>query len=196
MNTPESHSNRGRWILVALAALFVGPLAIAWTLYMGGLWKPGAGANNGVLLEPVVTLPRVAMPLAAGGVTEGGYLLGKWSVVHFADRHCDAPCAEGLITTRQVRLAMGREIERIQRVLFLAGGASAPDSAQHPDLTIIELQHEAGAEISAGLDLHGGADRYFLVDPLGNLILGYALGSPPADLRDDLKKLLRISRIG
>lgn len=196
MQTETDPRRRGRWTLVALGVLFVGPLALAWTLYMGGYWKPGAGANNGVLLQPVVTLPRTPQPLAAGGSTEGGYLLGKWSLVHLVDSDCAAACTEALVTTRQVRLALGREIERIQRIAYVAGAALAPDPTKHPDLIAVRLRDAAGDEIAAGLRSHGGGKRYYVVDPLGNLILGYDLDAPPADLRDDLKKLLRLSRIG
>lgn len=189
-------AGRGRWAIVALGLLFIGPLVVAWVLYMGGLWKPAAGANHGVLLDPVVTLPRAPQPLAAGGVTEGGYLLGKWSIVHYADGACDSGCAAALLQTRQVRLAMGREIERIQRVIYLRDSAAIPDRAQHPALLTVTLRGDAGRDIAAALGRAGGSTHYYVVDPLGNLILAYDLDAPPADLRDDLKKLLRVSRIG
>ena len=196
MQTETPAPGRGRWTLVAMALLFIGPVALAWILYLGGIWAPGAGANKGELLDPVVTLPRTAQPLAGGGVTEGGYLYGKWSIVHFADRDCDEDCAAALLKTRQVRLALGREIERIQRVAFMRGGAVVADPAQHPELLVVELDFEAGRAIASALERVGGGDRVYIVDPNGNLILAYGLDAPPADLRDDLKKLLRVSRIG
>lgn len=188
---------KGRLTLVALALLFIGPLAIAWALYMGDFWRPGAGVNHGQLLEPVQTLPRDPQPMPGDGVTEGGYLMGKWTVVHFADGQCPQECKDALVKTRQVRLALGRYLDRIQRVLYVNGAAPEQQAtAIHPDLLTVLLAGETGDTISALLRAKGGGENFYLVDPLGNLILAYPLDTPHADLRDDMKKLLRVSRIG
>ncbi len=188
--------HRGRWQLVAMALLFIGPLAVAWTLYLGGLWRPGAGANNGDLIEPVVTLPRTPQPLLDGGSTEGGYLYGRWSLVHWVDQPCDDTCRDTLYKTRQVRLALGREVERIDRVAFVTATDSGDLGPGADALLAVRLAGPAGEEITGALSAGGGSKRIFLVDPLGNLILSYPRDVDPADIRDDLKKLLRVSRIG
>lgn len=195
MKTDTVKPGRGRLTLIALAVLFVGPLAVAMLLYKGGLWTPGAGANHGQLLQPVLTLPRDPQPLAGGGVAEGGYLLGKWSIVHLADGGCDERCAQALIKTRQVRLSLARYIERTQRVVFLNDTTFSGEAA-HPDLLVVRLADAAGGEILTALEASGGADYVYIVDPLGNLILSYPLDGQPGDIHDDLKKLLRLSRIG
>ena len=43
-------------------------------------------------------------------------------------------------------------------------------------------------------DLRDGG--YFLVDPLGNLVLYFPPDIDPSDMVDDIKRLLRLSRIG
>jgi hypothetical protein len=40
------------------------------------------------------------------------------------------------------------------------------------------------------------ANGYFLVDPLGNLVLYFPPGIRPRDMVSDVKRLLRLSRIG
>lgn len=195
MNAERKSPGRGRLTLIALALLFIGPLAVAMLLYRGGLWVPGGGVNHGELLQPVLSLPRDAQPLQDGGAAEGGYLLGKWSIVHLADGGCDERCAQALIKTRQVRLALARYIERTQRVVFLSDTAFA-DASVHPDLLVVRLSGDAGGQIRSALRAKGGGERVFIVDPLGNLILSYPLDAPPDDIHDDLKKLLRLSRIG
>ncbi len=39
-------------------------------------------------------------------------------------------------------------------------------------------------------------NQVFIIDPLGNLIMGYQAEQPGGDLLDDLKKLLKASNIG
>ncbi|NNF66159.1 MAG: hypothetical protein HKM98_01475 [Gammaproteobacteria bacterium] len=187
---------KNRLILIGLGVLFIGPLATAWTLYLTGVWKPGAGANHGLLIQPIISLPRDAQPIAGDGATEGGFLYGKWTLVHWTEQGCDADCQEAVAKTRQIRLAMGREIERIDRVLFQQQGTAPDFAADHPDLLIVVPSAAAGEEISAAFRSNGGTELIFLVDPLGNLILSYPRDGDPADIRDDLKKLLKLSRIG
>ncbi|MBT8137321.1 MAG: hypothetical protein KJO54_09950 [Gammaproteobacteria bacterium] len=192
----ETAEHRGRGTLIAMGLLFIGPLALAWTLYLTGVWQPGAGANHGQLIEPIITLPRDAQPLAGGGVSEGGFLYGRWTLVHYLNGDCDESCVAAIYKTRQVRIAMGRETERIDRVLVLHDAAVPELGAGSEELLTISPAGTAGMQIVDALTKNGGSERIFLVDPLGNLILSYPRDGAPADIRDDLKKLLRLSRIG
>jgi cytochrome oxidase Cu insertion factor (SCO1/SenC/PrrC family) len=40
------------------------------------------------------------------------------------------------------------------------------------------------------------ADRVYLVDPLGNLMMYYRPGADPRDIVQDLEKLLKYSHVG
>ena len=40
------------------------------------------------------------------------------------------------------------------------------------------------------------AGGFFLVDPLGNLVMYFPPGIVPGDMVDDIKRLLKLSRIG
>ena len=41
-----------------------------------------------------------------------------------------------------------------------------------------------------------GAERIYIVDPLGNLMMYYPPGADPGGMHKDLKKLLKYSKIG
>jgi hypothetical protein len=119
-----------------------------------------------------------------------------------------------------VRAALGRDRERVQRV-FLAEGACCDFEwlrVQQPDLITVR----AGADVApltaiferAGRDAamadaaaarsataraaadRAATDRVYLVDPLGNLMMSYALDARPKGMLEDLKKLLRLSHVG
>lgn len=75
------------------------------------------------------------------------------------------------------------------------GGELAPELAQllplHPQLEVVPV----GADAAAAFDAeHSGV--FFLVDPLGNVMMRYSRETSSAGLLKDLKKLLKASRIG
>jgi len=105
---------------------------------------------------------------------------------------CDARCTQSLYATRQARTIQGRERDRVQRV-WLVIDDTAPEPAlleQHPDLQVARLSREALA------GLPGGADRIFLVDPLGNLVVAFPGEPDIGKVAKDIERLLRASRIG
>ena len=51
----EESRRRGRQMLLALAALFLLPLLVAFTLYYGKVWRPAGSASKGELIEPART---------------------------------------------------------------------------------------------------------------------------------------------
>jgi cytochrome oxidase Cu insertion factor (SCO1/SenC/PrrC family) len=202
-----------RRVLVALALLFFAPVAVAFILYYGIGWSPGGRVNQGELVEPPVPLPDLALPRADEPppaeaapaespevMAPPTLLKGKWTLLYLGAGACPAGCRTDLYNTRQVRAALGADRERVQRV-FLAEGACdiAWLHAQQPDL--ITLQANAAAAPLTTLLEHAGrsptaADRVYLIDPLGNLMMSYAVDARPKGMLEDLKKLLRLSHVG
>ena len=216
-----------RRALIALALLFFAPLALAFILYYGVGWRPGARLNHGDLAEPPVPLPDVALPRADAARPEVAdtpptVFKGKWTLLYLGAGSCSASCRTDLYNTRQVRAALGPDRERVQRV-FLAEGACCDFDwlrVQQPDLITVRagadaapltaIVERAGRNAAAaagpvpGGSAAGGsgaanraaADRVYLVDPLGNLMMSYAADARPKGMLEDLKKLLRLSHVG
>jgi hypothetical protein len=178
---------RGRRSMVLVALLFIVPLLVSAWLYASG-WRPGGTVNQGELIIPPVDVSMVElMPLDGGPARRFG---GQWSLVHALDATCGAGCLERLYDTRQVRFAIGRDIDRVQRFALLAsptGSLSGAEREQHPDLIL--LRAPPGDEFPAD-----GSVR--IVDPLGNLMMRYAPGQPAEDILKDLKRLLKLSTVG
>jgi cytochrome oxidase Cu insertion factor (SCO1/SenC/PrrC family) len=154
------------------------------------------------LIEPPRPLPAVALPLASGnaGQTQPQLLKGKWTLLYVQHGRCDDECAKRLYDTRQVRLALDREMNRVQRV-FVAG-ADCCDlkemQAAHPDLIMIRAS-AADEPVLALLPTPAGAvnsQRVYLIDPLSNVMMFYGPGSTAKGMLEDLKRLLRLSSIG
>ncbi len=184
---------RGRLQLVLIALVFFAPLILAVWMYFGGSGlRPEGRTNHGVLLEPVVNLGELLPDSAINPHNEG-----HWLLLYANDGVCAEACELALYTLRQSRLMLGKEMDRLRRVFL--HGVSVPDKVlpddQHAGLITLEdsalsalLDNKKPAELAVG--------GYFLVDPLGNLVMYFRPGIDPGDMVGDIKRLLKHSRIG
>jgi len=75
---------------------------------------------------------------------------------------------------------------------------------QHPDLIAVRMSPAAAPLLALlprrGADNESGGDpnaqRVYLIDPLGNLMMSYAPDAKPKGMLEDMKRLLRLSQIG
>lgn len=177
----RKRSGRTTFLLVAAAFLGTPLLAALWYAY--GDAGHGAKVNRGTLIDP----PRAV---------EGAKLLGledHWTFVVHAPEGCGAPCAETLLMLRQLRLSFGQDADRLARVL-VSGRPDADLAAlapAHPDLRVLGAHDARALVLSLPPHAEGAA---FVIDPLGNAMLAYAPGTPPADVKSDLKRLLKNSQ--
>lgn len=184
--------------------MFFAPLALSFYLYYGKFWHPGARVNAGELVDPARPLPALALPLAApvGGAvqTNPQFLRHKWTLLYVQHGRCDDECLRHLYDTRQVRLALNRDMDRVQRV-FIADGDCCDLKellAAHPDLIAIRATPNDEPLLallpprSQAINSH----RVYVIDPLGNLMMFYAADAKPKGMLEDMKRLLRLSSIG
>ena len=195
-----------RQSLVLLLLLFVTPILIAWLmLYSGSALIPEGGTSHGTLIEPprMTGLPE-DIRTRDGLALPGDYLQGKWTLVYVGDGRCDETCVQNLYKMRQVRLAQNENMRRVQRLYLLTGTEIPPalddilDNYPNMDLGLLSPQ-QAGA-VAPLFMLDGvpaaGAQRVFLIDPLGYLMMYYEPDAEPKGMLKDLKKLLKYSRFG
>jgi hypothetical protein len=214
MTERTAHDRRQRRILIGLALLFFAPLGLSFYLYYGKSWRPGGRVNAGELIAPPRPLPSLALPLAGAGAGRGAatgatpaisetnpqFLKGKWTFLYVQHGRCDDECRRHLYDTRQVRLALDREMNRVQRVFI--GDSDCCDITElktaHPDLIAIRAS-PADEPLLALLPTVSGAvnaHRVYLIDPLGNAMMFYAPNVRSKGMLDDMKRLLRLSSIG
>jgi len=198
MNGPGAEDRRQRQVLIGLALLFFAPLGLAFYLYYGhSSWQPAGHINAGELILPARPLPSLALPLFGSGNTLPNFLKGKWTLLYVEQASCGQPCQKSLYDTRQVRLALDLDMNRVQRV-FIADVECCDArflSEQHPDLVSIRAS-AADAPLLALLPHRDDAPRFYLIDPLGNLMMDYPADAKPKGMLEDLQRLLRLSAIG
>ncbi|HEV7357803.1 MAG TPA: hypothetical protein VGN99_07390 [Steroidobacteraceae bacterium] len=217
MTELSAHDRRQRRTLIGVALMFFAPLAFAFYLYYGKDWHPGGRVNAGELIVPARPLPELALPLetsttsttstavATGAVgyaqkTNPRFLKGKWTFLYVQKGRCDDECGRHLYDTRQVRLALDREMHRVQRVFIGDGDCCDFQELKqaHPDLIVIR-ESTADAALLALLPMRADAlnsHRVYLIDPLGNAMMFYADDAKPKGMLEDMKRLLRLSSIG
>jgi cytochrome oxidase Cu insertion factor (SCO1/SenC/PrrC family) len=178
--------------LLALAALFAAPIVASVIAY--NVIEPRATANYGELLLPPAQITTQRLDSDSGGAFAFGALAGKWVMVASDSGECAAACRDKLEAMRQVRLALGREAGRVERV-FVVDDLRRPDAGAMEEFSGTRL-----ALTPRGLSLPAGAanDRahVYLVDPRGNVMLRWPAGADRKRMLGDLKRLLKASQIG
>jgi hypothetical protein len=187
---------RQRRLLIGVALMFFAPLGFSFFLYYGHGWHPGGHVNKGELVQPVRPLPAAALPLAGGGDTDVQVLRRKWTLLYVQRGLCDENCLRHLYDTRQVRTALDREMNRVQRMLIADADCCDMQKLRelHPDLIMVRAAPPA--ETLLALLPAVNTDRIYLIDPLGNLMMYYEPDSKPKGMLQDMKRLLQLSQIG
>ncbi len=189
----DTPKGKGRVQLLLIAAVFLGPLiAAAWMYYAGQGMAPVGRTNNGALLEPIVQLTD-ELPDSPLHAHNDGY----WVLLYANGEACDDNCQFAVYTLRQARRMLGDDMDRLVRVFL--HGETLPDTVwlaeEHKGL--VTLQDGGLAELlekKRPADLDAGG--YYLVDPLGNLVMYFPPGIDPQAMVEDIEHLLELSRIG
>ena len=191
---------RNRRYLLLLLALFALPPLAAWLLI--DVWRPGVTVHHGELLDPAQPLPAL-QGLDTNGVPFDPELLrGRWAMAYLsAGQACQESCQTTLYQMRQMQIALGKDMQRVQTVLMFTSEPQADilDWLQQEhdamlkiilsDQTVVHLITEAFESEVVGQGI-------YLIDPLGNLFMRYAPDTDPGDILKDFKRLLKYSKIG
>jgi hypothetical protein len=179
--------------LAIIALAFIGPMIAATWMYATGQLHPDGSTNHGRLIDPVINLEETlsgSSPILSASSA-------PWNLLYVNEARCDERCRDALHRLRQIRLMLGKDVDRVGRIFL--HGESLPDDAglleQHRGLTTIsdkELGEMLGEIRPEGL-AEGGI---YLIDPINNLMMYFPPDILPRDMADDLKHLLRLSRIG
>jgi len=192
--TPDdAQRRRNRIKLLAILAVCAAPVIASYFTYY--VIKPDGRTNYGELIEPQRSLASLLPGPGTAPDTGLAALRGKWLMITLADDGCDATCEQRLLVMRQVRLTTGKDRDRVERALLVAGAPPPPAVlAEHEGLQVLATDRDSLERLrqAAGATAPG----ILIVDPLGNLMMRYPTEPDPNRMKKDLAKLLRASRIG
>jgi cytochrome oxidase Cu insertion factor (SCO1/SenC/PrrC family) len=198
---------RGRIQLVLLFLAFLAPVLLAWFLFRFGA-EDGAVKTiaNGTLVQPPRPLPPANLRRVSGDPFPSADLEGRWTLLYIDGTSCGEFCQQQLYNITQTRLALGKDVRRVQRMLLFApesdfariseatagfGGLDVVVTAEPGVFEAFVESFRVDAEEQVW-----AAGRIYIIDPLGNLMMYYPPGGDPKDMLKDLLRLLKVSQVG
>ena len=188
-------SGRLKMLLVLLVCAL--PVIASYLTYY--VIRPEGRTNYGELIQPQRPMPAdLALTDLQGRVVPVQSLRGQWLLLVVAGGACDEACERQLWLQRQLREAVGRDKDRVDKVWLI------PDSGNPSVRTLQAIEAGTHALVlrvpAAALRrwLEPGGERepephLYIVDPLANLMMRTPANPEPARLKRDLEKLLRAS---
>ncbi|NOH70842.1 hypothetical protein F0225_05725 [Vibrio pectenicida] len=177
--------SRGRVMFVALITMFALPAVIAKVLLINQWYESGV-TNKGQLIEPRQSYEKL-------GVTNP-YVGQQWQLGYLVPSTCNEFCHQQMYLLGQSHLALGKYQSRVVPVLLISKMSDKTVSQDH-QFNLIEV-NDAFHQLVSDFEL-------VIVDPLGQLVMRYPLVesqdeliSQSKDILTDLRKLLKLSRVG
>lgn len=194
-------SKGGRRTVLLVVLVFAAPVLAAWALYaMRGSWDLPT-RNYGELLDPVRPLGDYVLTSRDGAPLGTADLKGRWTLLYLNSGDCLQPCRDDLYKTRQVRWALNEDMQRVRRVFVMTSepsDAATLDAlaAQHRDMQTVTAGEATLRALGSDLESGPGGPAVYLVDPLGNVVMRYPSGFEAEGLLSDLRRLLKVSKVG
>ena len=184
---------RARLILLGVALIFIIPILVSWYLvFFTDFKKEDGGTQKGEIISPVIPLGELEVydmkNDAISSISE------KWVLVFFVDSECNQFCEDKLYQVRQIRLALGKDRDQVDRLLVSKKVQSWEKfSDVFNGQKYINPQSKSYAGLIKKFDNYPGFDRRgtYLVDPFGFLMMKYKTDANPMGTIKDIERLIK-----
>ncbi len=190
-------TRNGRLKMLLVLAICAAPVIASYLAYF--VIRPEGRTNYSELIQPQRPIPA-DLPLTdlQGGAVQPDSLKGQWLLVVVSAAACDTTCEKHLWLQRQLREALGRDKDRVDKVWLIDdAGTPTPQLLQgittNTEATVLRVP---AAALAAWLQPAPGQaleDHLYIVDPLGHWMMRTPPNPEPAKLKRDVEKLLRAS---
>ena len=176
--------------IILLVIIFVGPIILSWWFVNSDIdWSARGLSNHGELIRPPIDLLDQA-PTAS--IFEFAALApSHWAIFSLENEPCETACQERINKLTLIHSVMGSSQDRL-RVFALA-----PDGNAIEDSTLL-IDPQATKALLALLRASVPGitiPQYFVVDWRKQVMMRFPADAPPGDIKKDLSKLLRASKI-
>lgn len=193
----DTARNQGRWKLLLVVLVCAAPMLLSYLFYY--VIQPTGRTNYGTLIDPrQYPMPQLGLHTLDGQPIELSAYKGKWIMLQMGAGACAKQCKDQLYSMRQLRTMQGKERERIERV-WLITDAEPLDTVLMRDLDGTRMLRADSAALAKWLPVEAGgkmSDHYYLIDPMGHLMMRFPKDPEPKKVTKDLKQLLKASAIG
>ena len=191
--------------LVLLVLAYGLPVVAAWVFYLNPDLLPEKRGNFGKLIEPPYPLRNIRLLTAAGKDFRIEEVQGKWSLLWLTSRPCGGECGSYLHRMRNIRLALRENSIRVQSFAIPLTATSTDawikKETKFPDIILLTGSENESRDLATRFATAAGlgtlqTDGYYLVDPLGNLMMRYDTNADIKGILKDLERLLKYSWVG
>lgn len=193
----EKIKHKGRWKLLLVILVCASPIVLSYLTYY--VIKPQSRTNYGAFIEPRdYPIPELGTTTLDGKPITLDAYKGKWIMLQVDGGECPAICEKKLHDIRQLRLAQGKEMERIERVWLITDNKPI-DTILMREFDGTNMLRVKESVVRAWLPVEEGAnmsDHIYMIDPLGNLMMRFPKDADPNKIKKDVIKLLKASSIG
>lgn len=184
-------------ILLLMVMLFIIPVWMAHWLYYEGNHFVKHYSNHGTLIKPSLDLRHFPLKNLQGTLIKNTPFAGEWTLLSLSPTY-NATSLKNLYTLRQIRLMLGKNRDKIQRVLLFYDAkkpVQIPSTALIPyagsQLFLTDRKNWLALFATRPLYKKSAAlDGVFIVDPQGQLIMGYESPINPKHIMQDLHRLI------
>lgn len=191
----------GRVKMLLVLLVCASPVIASYLTYY--VIRPEGRSHYGELILPVRELPA-ALPLSTleGAAVPPASLRRQWLLVVVAPARCDAACEARLLMQRQLREMLGRERDRLDKLVLVPDDGGAPAQLQPklqqalataPAATVLRVPRAALQAWLAPAVGHALEDHLYIVDPMGQWMMRMPANAEPQRVMRDLSRLLRAS---
>tara|TARA_B110000014_G_C19993968_1_gene514906 strand:+ start:94 stop:666 length:573 start_codon:yes stop_codon:yes gene_type:complete len=174
--------------LLLIILSFIGPLILATIMYKYNEHFPVASPKSyGNLINPVITINK-----------EDNFnnILSekKWTLMYlYENNSCDLLCEATLYMMHQVRESLGKDKQRVSNIIV-----TNTNFNNHNNKNIVKKYEKLKQLDLINKNLFKSLEKNYLyvIDPLGNIFMYYDKDFNAKGLKKDIKKILKISRIG
>lgn len=189
----ESKILRSRLILLGVALVFIIPILVSWYLVFFSDFKKGdGGTQKGELISPVIPLGEPEVFNLKSKTIES--INGKWTLLFFVENECNQLCEDKLYQLRQIRLALGKDRDKVDRLLVSKNKQqwSQYTNSFNGQKYIDPTSRDYNGLIKkfndyADLDLKAT----YLIDPYGFLMMKYPQDDNPMGTIKDIERLIK-----
>ena len=196
-STKVNSSKLELWLILLIPTV---GLLIFTFMYFSGFGVPQTTTNNGDLIQPPRSIEAVTVYDSDSNEFVYNANAHKWTILIPAVEGCNDSCESTLYFTRQMHTALGKQMNGLRRfyltdVQTIAPATESLLSAEYAKLEQFFTSTEEMSQLLGnveGVDYRDGK-TYFLVDPMGFVMMSYTDQHGLKDLLSDLKFLLKQS---
>lgn len=190
----QQRTKYGRVQMLLVMLICAAPVVASYVSYY--LIRPESRTNHGELITPPVPMPadaQLTLTNQEGQVVPLSSLKQQWLFITVAGGQCDDVCEKQLYKQRQIREALGKDKDRVDRVWIIPDGQPMR-AALNPAMQDALVLHADAAQLAAWLKASHAQNiekDWYLVDPRGQWMMRFATTLEERLVYKDLSRLLR-----